>query len=95
MRRGVADALDAGNLRDVFDQHREVGNLTAAFGCVAAGVARSFAAGVARRGAAGAALRAATHFPPVGIDVLPQQRHFLDALRREAGDLSQHIFKTA
>ena len=36
---------------------------------------------------------AASHRATVGIDVLPKQCDFLDALRREAGDFREHIIE--
>ena len=61
---GVAQALDARDVGNVFQQQREVGDL----GAVA-------------------------HLAAVGVDVLAQQRDFLDALVGQTGDLDQHVVK--
>ena len=40
-------------------------------------------------------LAAGTHRAAIGVHVLPQQRHFPDALVGQAGDLDQHVVEGA
>jgi hypothetical protein len=42
-----------------------------------------------------AACPTAGHRSPVGVDVLPEQRHFLTRLRGETGDLGQDVVEGA
>ena len=39
--------------------------------------------------------RRVAHRAAVGVDVLAEQRHFLDALVGQAGDLGQHVVERA